>query len=244
MPDNQSIVFLMDIIRKSLDDDTLSRSEKKTIRSHLTDARLTSDEQSQLRSELFALAHEKAIGFSLHHILAWLEVLDQSIATTAPPSATISNICFSPGDDCKNTIKSLLSHARRSVDICVFTISDNDLAHAIRDCAGRGVPVRIITDDEKYGDRGSDIGYLRKLGIPVRIDNSPHHMHHKFMIIDGKYILTGSFNWTRSASDFNKENIIVVEDTVTVERYFTEFESLWRECRDLQRDDAFNHGSC
>lgn len=233
MSPSNKVVFLTEIIRKSLEDDILSRSEKKTIRSHLTDARLTQSQRAELRSFLFTIAREKTVSYSMQHLLDWLEVLDQSVETTAPQGTVIREICFSPGDSCKKAIVSLLGKARCSIDICVFTISDNELAHAIGDCMQRGVPVRIITDDEKTEDRGSDIWYLSGKGIPVRIDNSPHHMHHKFALVDGSSVVTGSFNWTRSASEYNMENIIVIEDKQTVDRYNHEFERLWKSCKNL-----------
>lgn len=44
---------------------------------------------------------------------------------------------------------------------------------------------------------GSDISLLASKGIPVRTDaDKDSHMHNKFAIIDDKFVITGSFNWT------------------------------------------------
>jgi phosphatidylserine/phosphatidylglycerophosphate/cardiolipin synthase-like enzyme len=40
-------------------------------------------------------------------------------------------------------------------------------------------------------------------------------------------LLTGSFNWTRSASEVNQENVIVTDDPRLVGAFVTEFERLW-----------------
>ena len=48
----------------------------------------------------------------------------------------------------------------------------------------RGVRVRVISDNDKAHDKGSDVWRLPDLGAEVRVDRSPHHMHHKFAIID------------------------------------------------------------
>jgi phosphatidylserine/phosphatidylglycerophosphate/cardiolipin synthase-like enzyme len=52
-------------------------------------------------------------------------------------------------------------------------------------------------------------------------------MHHKFALCDAQVLLTGSFNWTRSASDHNQENILVTQETRLVEAFAREFERLW-----------------
>ncbi|HIE0247791.1 TPA: phospholipase D-like domain-containing protein, partial [Pseudomonas aeruginosa] len=134
---------------------------------------------------------------------------------------------FSPGEECRRKIRELCRQARQSLDICVFTISDDQLSAEILACHRRGVPVRIISDDDKQFDEGSDIHALREAGVPLRIDDSPFHMHHKFALVDGAWLLNGSFNWTRSASVNNEENLLVTDDAVLIGAYRREFEELW-----------------
>lgn len=54
------------------------------------------------------------------------------------------------------------------------------------------------------------------------------HMHNKFVVIDDSHLITGSFNWTVQAGKSNQENIIVVDNPYYIEKYNTEFESLWK----------------
>lgn len=51
-------------------------------------------------------------------------------------------------------------------------------------------------------------------------------MHHKFALIDGKRLVTGSFNWTMKAVMGNKENVLVTEDPGLVSAYQSEFNKL------------------
>jgi mitochondrial cardiolipin hydrolase len=89
------------------------------------------------------------------------------------------------------------------------------------------VPVRIITDNEKLLDQGSDIERFAKVGIPIRIDRTEAHMHHKFALIDGKFVVTGSYNWTRSAAIYNMENVLVTSEAGVIEAYAREFLQMW-----------------
>jgi mitochondrial cardiolipin hydrolase len=89
------------------------------------------------------------------------------------------------------------------------------------------VPLRIITDNEKAFDEGSDIIRLRQAGVAVRVDQSPYHMHHKFAIFDHERLLTGSYNWTRGASEHNEENFVILGDRRLITAFNTTFERLW-----------------
>ena len=124
-----------------------------------------------------------------------------------------------------------IDSAKATFDVCVFTITCNEIAAGIIALHKRGVRVRIITDDEQTNAAGSDVGKFIDAGIRVRHDDSPHHMHHKFAVLDGRILLTGSFNWTRSAVLHNKENILITDHPSLVSAYAREFENLWLEFR-------------
>ena len=126
-----------------------------------------------------------------------------------------------------NRIISRLNGARSKIDICVFTITDDRISFPILAAHRRGVKIRILSDNDKLHDPGSDIPRFLEAKIPLRIDHSPSHMHHKFAIFDGKALVNGSFNWTRSAAEMNQENIIDSEDPQLVAQFQKEFDSLW-----------------
>ena len=140
---------------------------------------------------------------------------------------------FSPGEDCRNAIISKLRQAKKEVKICVFTITDNKIGNVIRDMHFNGIDVKIITDNHKKDDRGSDIEYLDEKGLNIKIDNTDAHMHHKFAIIDDKILINGSYNWTVSAAEKNQENIIVTDNRNFVSAFSKEFDKLWRKFNEL-----------
>lgn len=111
--------------------------------------------------------------------------------------------------------------------ICVFTISDDRLSDAIQRAHRNGLTVRVISDNDKMEDKGNDVERLSLSGVDVRIDRSPEHMHHKFMVVDGRTVLTGSYNWTRSAETRNEENLVVLDDPVLAGRFAEEFDRIW-----------------
>ncbi len=132
-------------------------------------------------------------------------------------------LAFSPGPDCRKMILSEIFNSEETLDICVFTISDNQIKEAIISAHHRGIQVRVISDNFKMYDEGSDISELAGEGIEVKVDVSEYHMHHKFMVVDAKRILTGSYNWTRTAELQNAENIIVINDVSISGKFLVEF---------------------
>ena len=60
-------------------------------------------------------------------------------------------------------------------------------------------------------------------------------MHHKFGIVDGKYLLNGSFNYTKQAKDKNFENLMILWNHPNVlEDYQDEFQNIWNM---IERED-------
>ncbi|MEA2043345.1 MAG: phospholipase D-like domain-containing protein [Bacteroidota bacterium] len=139
----------------------------------------------------------------------------------------MQEIHFSPGTDCLNAINRTLRNARHTAKICVFTITDNRIVDAILEMQRNGVKVQIISDNDKRDDLGSDIGYLVRQGIEIKLDTTSAHMHHKFAVIDNETTITGSYNWTRSAETKNYENILITDNEYIAKTFLQEFDRLW-----------------
>lgn len=161
--------------------------------------------------------------------LKWLEQLIKTLDAANTVAEPVASAYFSPGEQCLDKIVAQFKATKRCVDICVFTIADDQITDAIITSHQRGIKIRIITDDEKALDYGSDINYLKSKGIEIKTDHSPSHMHHKFAIYDNQFLLNGSFNWTRSASRYNQENIIISNNKTLVAAYNQVFMQLWQQ---------------
>lgn len=65
--------------------------------------------------------------------------------------------------------------------------------------------------------------------MPVRMDASVAHMHHKFAVLDKKVLINGSFNWTRQGHNMNRENVMITSKAAFVKAFAQQFELLWAE---------------
>ena len=215
------------LLEATLADGRLSPEERRELTQALAQVPWRTDQLQGLRNQAFGFLRARLDEPSAA-LLGWLDGVVRAIdqARPAPPARPTGSF-FSPGPDCKVAILELLSGARATLDVCVFTISDDDLTRQLLEAHRRAVVVRLITDNDKRNDAGSDVDQLARQGIAVRIDQTPAHMHHKFAIADGTVLLNGSFNWTRSATQVNSENVTVTVEEAAVRGFRTEFERLW-----------------
>ncbi|MGH8079543.1 MAG: phospholipase D-like domain-containing protein [Lysobacter sp.] len=214
-------------LRDSIADYALDNEEKFELRQ--LGASLGADRARYLRNRAFDMARELMLAEPARTLdaLRWLEQVVKTLDVVAAAPAVVSSAYFAPGDACLRKLRELCRAAKRSVAICVYTISDDRLAEEIIACHRRGIEVRVISDNDKKFDEGSDVLRLSELGVPVRIDDSPFHMHHKFALFDGRVLANGSFNWTRSATTSNEENLVVTDDANLVRCFAGQFEELW-----------------
>lgn len=220
-----------ELLKQTLADYRLSRSERQALKQVLAESVKTEEGRRTVRRLAFEIARRELPDARFGDILAWLDDMLDLLIAPVERTSSVAEAIFSPGDACTQRILGALRSARSGADICVFTITDDRISSAIFDAHKRGLALRIITDDEKAGDLGSDIDKLRDAGIAVRTDRNPNHMHHKFALFDQRVLLTGSFNWTRSAGQFNQENLIVSDDVRLVKAFARTFEDLWEEFR-------------
>eukprot|EP01060_Flectonema_neradi_P017200 TRINITY_DN2403_c0_g3_i1.p1 TRINITY_DN2403_c0_g3~~TRINITY_DN2403_c0_g3_i1.p1 ORF type:complete len:342 (+),score=59.78 TRINITY_DN2403_c0_g3_i1:68-1093(+) len=122
-----------------------------------------------------------------------------------------------------------LRSVEKSLDVCIFALTNNDIAETILNLHRKGVPVRVICDNDQAESQGADICRLRQAGINVREDKTEFHMHHKFAILDGSVLLNGSFNWTLQAVTSNNENVVITSDAELIQQFQACYEKMWAE---------------
>jgi phosphatidylserine/phosphatidylglycerophosphate/cardiolipin synthase-like enzyme len=132
---------------------------------------------------------------------------------------------FSPVDGVMAQLVAAIGAARRSIHFMAFTYTHADLAAAMVDRYKAGLEVEGVIEN-----RGASLGALPTLfcaGLPVRTDGNKYTMHHKVIIIDSAAVVTGSFNFTKSADEVNDDNLLVIHDPQLAAQYEREFERVY-----------------
>ncbi len=222
-----NLAALDDLLRQTLADPAFDRDDRQLLAGFARDQRLTAADAAAVRQRAFAVARGGLAGRDPAAVLAWLEA---TLAALTPPPAAAgapASAHFSPGIDCLSRIVSRFQGAKTAVDACVFTITDDRITRALLDAHHRGVKVRVIADNDKALDLGSDIQQIAAAGVLVKVDQTPFHMHHKFALFDEARLVNGSYNWTRGAADQNEENVIDTGDPVLIAAFRAAFDGLW-----------------
>jgi phosphatidylserine/phosphatidylglycerophosphate/cardiolipin synthase-like enzyme len=155
-------------------------------------------------------------------------VTTTSTATTTVNIPSVKETCFSRVERCDVLLISLINRANRSIYVAVYSFTRDLLATALISSMERGVEVRVVIERERAYEQGSEYPRLKSSGVDVRLDGNPNLMHHKFMVIDGYIVVTGSYNWSSAAEDRNDENIVVILDRDVAQRFVQEFERIWQ----------------
>jgi phospholipase D len=152
------------------------------------------------------------VGFSLY------PTLNEGWVASSTEKAHI-NVCFSPEGQCTNGIVSAIEDAKTSIFVMAYSFSSLQIAQALVDAYERGVDVKILIDKSQIRNKYSHLQFFSKKGIPVFIDRAVGIAHNKTMILDDRFVLTGSFNWSKAANSKNAENILLIDDPSLAQIY-------------------------
>lgn len=136
---------------------------------------------------------------------------------------TKAEVYFSPRGGCTEAIVKHLAKAEKAIYVQAYSFTSPAITQALIEAKARGVEVEVILDKSQSRGQGASGSTLRDAGVKVYIDSAHAIAHNKVMMIDGRTLVTGSFNFTKAAEDRNAENLMVLESPEAVGLYLEEF---------------------
>ncbi|MFC4769709.1 phospholipase D-like domain-containing protein [Effusibacillus consociatus] len=147
------------------------------------------------------------------------------------------SIYFTQADEHpERAIRSVIQNAKSTLDIAIYSITEDSIVKEIVNAKRRGVKVRVITDDQQVQNKyqNEDIRKLLSEGIPVKVNSHSGLMHLKMTVADRQVFAVGSFNYTKAASTTNDEVLIVLNDPQGAEKCGREFERMWNDSKEFR----------
>jgi len=139
-----------------------------------------------------------------------------------------TRVLFSPKGGISKELLRLIKAAKGNIVVAAYAFSSKYLGNALSDALKRGVKVRIILDGDIARKAYSIDEWLAGEGIEVRfIEVKGGCLHHKFMIIDGKILMTGSYNFTNESEFRNHEAAIFTNNKALIQSFAAEFDRIW-----------------
>ena len=142
---------------------------------------------------------------------------------------SIVQVYFSPDDHFRSQhLIPLLQSAKQSVHFMAFAFTSTDITATLSNLKQQGIEVKGVVDASQAGSSYAQYNDLKNENIDVFLDGNPKKLHHKVMIIDNRYVVTGSYNFSQSAETRNDENSVIIDNSNLAARYEQEFRRVYQ----------------
>ncbi len=151
------------------------------------------------------------------------------------------------GDSSNGLIGKTLETASKSTDLALFVFSDQRIANILEKRHQQSVQIRALIEPQfayRYYSEALDMmGVALSNKCKYEVDNHPWSnpittvgvpvlpkgdlLHHKFSVIDGQTVITGSHNWSDAANHGNDETLVVIKSPIIAAHYMREFARLY-----------------
>jgi phosphatidylserine/phosphatidylglycerophosphate/cardiolipin synthase-like enzyme len=158
-------------------------------------------------------------------------IIGNGSTTTVIPGSSVGQIseyCFSPEGNCDQVIIRYINQARNSIHIMIYEFRLKSIEAALVDARNRGIEIKLVMDRSQT-QKSSLYSDLKQKGFDVKIANVKGIMHDKVAIIDGQYVIEGSFNYKPAAVTDNAENLVVINDVTIAQAYQNQFQQVYNQ---------------
>ena len=152
---------------------------------------------------------------------------------------------FPPGVDYANKSVGRYNAETQKIDSVMFRITDSRHTNALIAAMQRGIPFRLITDEDEYRDptrlwNAYNIDRLYAAGAQVRMEGHLGSLHQKSTLLYGQQMtIFGSSNWTSPSANSQLEHNIFTKKPFVFEFFSAQFERKWNNSTGNQETKPF-----
>ncbi|MDD5304649.1 MAG: phospholipase D-like domain-containing protein [Elusimicrobia bacterium] len=208
-------------------------------------------DQKNFENAIFRSDAALAAGFTQYWTWMWGLAHDPAAANAAagpagaglgaPPADALKPVAFaggnypryafSPEGGVEDLLVDALGRSKRTIDVAIFSLYSQRVADALIAAKARGVVVRVVSDISQ-SRRSQPVLSLSNAGVGLRLSagrGGTGVLHHKFAIVDGAWLMTGSYNFSQNAELYNFENDLFTVTPGEVAAYGGEFAAVWEQ---------------
>lgn len=164
---------------------------------------------------------------------------DKKEGTPGKIETSKRNLSVLKNEDYFPALLSKIRGAEKSIDLAMFVFKTTDSAKnrpsmvvsELQAAADRGIKIRVFLEKSGYDNKLNATNQqtaeqLRKHGIEITFDSAKTTTHTKLIIIDRRYSLVGSHNFTHAALKYNNELSLLIDDQELADRLTNYMESI------------------
>ncbi len=152
------------------------------------------------------------------------------------------DVYFSPRGGCTDAIIDQVRKAEQTIYVQAYSFTSIPIAEALIAAHKRGIRIQIQVDKGQKTASTTATDDVLKAGIPTFADAAHAIAHNKIMIIDEKIVITGSFNFTKSAEEKNSENLLIIFRQDVARKYLENWNKHAEHCQLLKLEDIKSGG--
>ena len=151
------------------------------------------------------------------------------VPETPYPSVDIQGtqveVLFSPDDIVAARLGQLISEAQQNIFFLAHVFTSPELGANVRARATDGIPITGVLEFDRINpDVVEEANFFRKAGLNIYLDPNPEVLNHAVMIIDGKIVVLGSYDFTSRAEYENDENVLIIHNEIVAQKFMEEFQ--------------------
>ena len=147
------------------------------------------------------------------------------LAASARGADTEMLAYYSPKAGSARVLAHEIDSAQHSILIQAYPFVSRPVADALLRARKRGVKIDAILDQSQRTTRHRQADFLSLASIRI-VGNTPLPVVlDKVIVIDDKTLITGSFEFSRTAQLLDRDNLVVVRDAILADEYT----KLWQE---------------
>ncbi|MBN2084454.1 MAG: DUF1669 domain-containing protein [Anaerolineales bacterium] len=137
-------------------------------------------------------------------------------------------VLFAPEDMVASRVIRAVREARSSIHFLAFSFTSGPIAEAMLGRLPDGLALfGVLEGTQARSNSGAQFGVLEAGGATVYLDANPRNMHHKVIILDGRIVIAGSYNFTESAEKKNDEDLLILDDPELAAAFEAEFRRIF-----------------
>ena len=155
-------------------------------------------------------------------VYALLAIADYGVAMECQVASK-----FSSDTSLGSAVTEAIRQSKARLTLALYGFDNTNLAEELIKLAKKNVNVRVKMDTQRSSGKKITalIDRLREAGVHVQTVAADGRNHNKFAVIDGRKVITGSYNWTLK-SESNWENILILDCPELAQSYEREWEKI------------------